>query len=328
MPSGKFRVKSGGVLNSEIVFDSRKDELLVLIAIMDAPNRYSSAEEIAEVTKISKARATAAIALYTEAGIIMREGDVSYEFEPKEDKGSFKEISALEAAEDIRNSEIAELFAELGTIMNKDLLIGTDESKRILGLVTELGLSTEYIIMLAEYLKLKSKKPLDALKLYKKAETLLAREVDTTDKLENYIKKMENDFSLEWDFRHTFKMYNRAPFDYELDLYRKWTETYGFSSEVIRLAIEINVRSHVNYSYPYLDTLLSAWHEGGCRTLEECEAKAQKDGARISEKYKGARTKKSEAPKPTYGDFDANEALERAIAKSFAAFSDEENKGV
>ena len=44
MSEGKLKVKSGGVLNSEVLFDARSDELLVLVAVMDAPYRYESAE--------------------------------------------------------------------------------------------------------------------------------------------------------------------------------------------------------------------------------------------------------------------------------------------
>ena len=69
-----------------------------------------------------------------------------------------------------------------------------------------------------------------------------------------------------------------------------------------------------------MDTLLSAWHKAGCKTIEECRGanashKAQGD-SEANEKTQRKRTK-TEPEKPRYGDFNVKEAFKHALSRSF-----------
>lgn len=319
-----LKVSSGGVLNSEAFQEASREELRVLVAVMDRPYAFSNAAELAEAAGVSRARAASAIALFTEAGIFMREGDIGYEFsEPKrkEDERTGKEVAGI-----IRNNRLAELYAELTDLMGKDAMTNGIENRGIASLVADYGLTADFILILATYIKSKGTLTVD--KLVSRAKKFEAMGINTAQRLEEYIKSEEKNGSLEWEFRHTFRRYSKPPQEAELDIYRKWTEVYGFSSEVVKLALDINVKSKSDYSYSYMDALLTRWHECGCRSTEECKAQAESDRARMAEEMRAQRAPRrnesAAGAAPKFGDFDPDEALTRAISRSYGKYEADE----
>ena len=329
MDKRRFKVKAGSVLNSAAFFEASKEELRVLVTIMQCPLTYSDEAQIAEAAKVSPARAAAAIALFSEAGIICREGDVTLEFEKHGNVSDSIDRPAAEIAETIRRKKLSELFSELAEMMGKETL-NRDEVEKLTSLTTDLVLTEEYILILAEHLLARGR--LSVLNILKEAKKLDRMDVHTPEELEEYLKIRENSSSLEWAFRKTFGKYGDKISRVELDYYSKWTEVFGFSDEIILLAMDVNVRSKTKYSYAYMDTLLERWHECGCKTVEECTKQSESDRARIAEERKRESaptrraSKKSEAPTPKYGNFDPSEALERALAKSFAKATTDDKK--
>ena len=322
MSERKIKIRSGGVLNSEAFFEASGDELRVLVAIMQNPLTYSTAEEIAEVARVTKSRAAAAIALFLEEGLIIREGEVTYEFEERIDDGEIIKRDSLEVANTIRKKSLGELFLDLASMMGKESL-NNDEIKRLTALTEDLVLSEEYILTLAQHL-LSISKSLSVLKLVEKAKKLARMEICTTESLEEYLKIKESESTLEWEFKKLFKKTDGIVSKTEIEYYKKWTQIYGFSSEIILFALDMNVKAKTKYSYSYMDKLLERWHESGCKTLEDCTRQYEADRVKIAEEIRrenvptAKRTKKTEAPTPKFGDFNPDEALERAIAKSFA----------
>ncbi len=320
-----LKVSGGGVLNSEAFQEASREELRVLVAVMERPYAFSDAAELAEAAGVSRARAASAIALFTEAGVFVREGDVEYEFSaPRDGEG---ERTGKEVAEIIRNGKLAELYAELTDLMGRDAMTNGAENRGIASLVADHGLTADFILILATYIK--SKGTLTVEKLISRAKKFGAMGIDSAEKLEEYIKSEEKNGSLEWEFRHTFRRYSKPPQEAELDIYRKWTEVYGFSSEIVKLALDINIRSKSDYSYSYMDTLLTRWHECGCRSLEECRAQSESDRARIAEEMRTERSPrrpeaKAGAQAPRFGDFDPEEALARAIDRSYGKYAADE----
>lgn len=322
-----LRVMSGGVLNSDAFQEASREELRVLVAVMDRPYAYSTAAELAEAVGVSRARAASAVALFTEAGIFVREGDVGYEF--SEPKTGDAERTGKDVAQIIRNGRLAELYSELVGLMGKDAMTNGVENQGIASLVADLGLTADFILILATYIK--SKGTLTVEKLISRAKKFDSMGIDTAEKLEEYIKNEEKNGSLEWEFRHTFRRYSKPPQEAELEIYRKWTEVYGFSGDIIKLALDINVMSKSDYSYAYMDKLLTGWHECGCRTLEECRERAQTDREKLAEQIRTERSQRraeaaSGAPTPKFGDFDPDEALARAINRSYGKYAEDEHE--
>lgn len=324
-----LKVRSSGVIGTDAFLEASREELRVLVAVMERPFTFSGVDELAEAAGVSRARAASAIALFTEAGIFVREGDVSFEFKERcPDEDSDIERTSAEVAEHIRCRGLSFLFEELATMMERDSL-NTDEIKRTNALIADEGLSEEYILTLAAHIA--SKGALAINKLTRKAKELLKKGIDTQELLEDYIKRDELGSALELEFRHTFGKYLGNATKTELDYYRKWTETFGFTPEVILLAQDINVRAKTTYSYAYIDTLLTRWHECGCKTPAECEAQAQLDRESIAKQKRlesatAPRRTKAEEKTPKFADFDPEEALERALERSYAKYSESTDK--
>ena len=321
MTDRRLKIRVGGVLNSEAFLEASRDELRVLIAIMQNPLTYSTAEEISEVAGVSKGRAAAAITLFLESGLVIREGDVTLEFEERIDEDDMIERPSIEVAATIRKKSLGDLFLELAEMMDKETL-NNDEIKKLTSLIEDLVLSEEYVLILAQHLA--TNKKLSVKNILNEAKKFDKIGVHTPDRLEECLKIDESVGSLEWEFRKIFKKREGPISKSELEYYKKWTEIFAFSDEIILFALDMNVKVKTKYSYSYMDTLLTRWHECECKTLQDCERQYERDRQRITDQLRhenGAperRAKKTEAPTPKFGNFNPDEALERAIAKSFA----------
>jgi DnaD/phage-associated family protein len=327
MADGAYKVRSAGVLGSEAFLEASREELRILVAVMERPWGFSDLDELAEAAGVSRARAASAVALFCETGIFVREGEVSYEFAKRTNDDDEIERTSAEVAKSIRNRGLASLFADLAAMMEKDTL-NTDEIKRINSLVEDEGLSEEYILSLAAFIA--SHGTLATNKLIRRAKSLIKLEIDTPERLEEYIKRQENGNSLEYEFRNTFGKYFGNATKSELDYYRKWTETFAFTPEIILLAQDLNVLAKSSYTYAYMDTLLTRWHKCGCKTPDECKAQAERDRESIREQKRiensramPQKSKQTESAAPKFSDFDAEAALEQALKRSYAQFTDE-----
>ena len=79
-----------------------------------------------------------------------------------------------------------------------------------------------------------------------------------------------------------------------------------------------------------MDTLLTRWHECGCKTPDECKTQAERDRESIREQKRiensramPQKNKQTESAAPKFSDFDAEAALEQALKRSYAQFTDE-----
>lgn len=310
--------------------EASREELRVLLALIEADGKYSSDEELAKKASTSKARAMSALVFWEEAGIItprkneanvqenVTRPTVTQEFEERIELGEISEESAVKVAKDIRDNGLQELLAECALIMDKPAL-STAEAKQICAVYTQYALGEEYIVTLAAYIAEKGK--LTAQRLAIEAERLVKRGIDCTEALEKYIMEKENESGAEWEFKRLMGIYNRNLSKTEQEYVNKWYYTFGYSADVIGEAFDLTVVNTSKFSLPYMDKLLTHWNESGCKTAEECRAlsereRAEKKAAQASEE----KNKKPAAPKkqtPRYGDFDVNDAFKKALQRSY-----------
>jgi DNA replication protein DnaD len=69
-----------------------------------------------------------------------------------------------------------------------------------------------------------------------------------------------------------------------------------------------------------MEKILSDWFDSGCKTLQDCIARSNETKSVLkSEKTKESNPKPSSKKKtPRYGDFDPEEALKKALERSFS----------
>lgn len=297
--------------------EASREELRVLSVMMESECALS-VEKIADAASVSAARAAAAIALWCAEGVFREDDGITEEFDSRVRQGEIDEAPAVKVAESIRDEGLAELIEECAEIMGKPALT-TEEVKNLTALVTQYALTTDYIATLAAYLSSKGK--LTAVRLRDRAISLVGRGVDTTEALEIYIKEREKQSSSELEFRRLLGIYNRTTTEAERRAFNKWSDEFGYSTAVVGEAYSICVMNTGSLSVPYMDKVLTVWHEAGCKTVEECRALASSEKAKADKEKTEAPTprkrSKTEPEKPRYGDFDINDAFKAALERSY-----------
>ena len=306
----KYTVLPLSLTDKAVFTEASREELRVLLTLIERGGELSSVEDIALVAKVSSARANSALVLWEEEGVI-KSGDaptVAEEFSEKIELGKITERSANTVSREIRDNNLADLLTECATLMQKPAL-STEETKIITALYTQFALGEEYIITLAAYLSDKGK--LTSQRLGAEAERLIKRGVDCVEELET---------GAEGELRRIIGIHGRNLAKREKELAKKWFYEFGYSEEIISHAYEIMI-AHMptKPSLPYMDKVLTHWHEVGCKTLDECirlneREHAQMDAERQAPKPPSIPRKK---PTPRYGDFDVNDAFEKALLRSY-----------
>ncbi len=302
--------------------EASKEELRTLLALIEAEGKADGIKELAEVAGISTARCRSSLAFWEEAGII-REDDgtptITEEFESRLVSGEIDEEPAIEVAESIRNEDLASMIDECAMLLGQACLSNT-EIKQLTGLYTQYALSPEYIVILTANKATKGRTTVKI--ICNEAIRLLNKGIDNAEKLDTYLKSLEESSGAEWEIRRALGIYGRNLSPSEKGYFKKWTEDFGYSVTIITEAYDIAVLNTKSGDLRYMDKILTDWHEAGCRTVSECKARSEAEGAKLSAEKAAKRKSKSEAPTPRYGNFDVNEAFMNALERSFTSEDD------
>lgn len=322
-----YNVLPLSVSDKDAFAEASKEELRVLLALIERSGKAADSEEIARLAKTSKARASSALVFWQEAGVIREALDtptITEEFEERIRSGQIREVAAKEVAASIRNAGLADMISECTALMKRAAL-NSAEIKDLTALYEQYGLSEEYIVMLAAYLAEHGR--LTVTKLINKAIKLTEREIDTPKALESYIVERESDSEAEREFRKLFGIYGRAPSKTEKECFKKWSKDYGYFTEIVGEAYDIAVTSSTRGHLNYADKLLTRWYECGCRTLAECKERYEADETEKKIKKEAeAKEKKSQKKTVTrYGDFDPDEAFLKALERSYGTSETKDN---
>ena len=308
-------------------------ELKVLLALMESGGNASD-DELADTLGVSKARVSAAIALWQESGVITpREygKEVSFfgnklteEFPERISLGELAEESAVSVAKTIRDKRLASLFDEIAAMMGKAMLT-PQEIKRISELSSQYELSEEYIATLSAHLLAEGKLSVGI--LIRRAMKLAGDGVVTAEHLTEYIKDKEREKDEYMEYRRVFGIFERKLSPTEKSFLHKWSREFAYGTEIVTMAYDITVMNTSKMSFSYMDKLLSDWSEHGCRTLSECECRYAERKAELEaelqkkrEDMDKRRPQKTAEAKPTtvkYGNFDPEEAFRIALSRSF-----------
>ena len=319
------------ITDKEAFFDASKEELRVLLALIEKNGSIADENELAKAAKTSRARASSALVFWKESGVIeekkaselsdnLTRPTVTEEFEERIEAGEITEMPAVSVASSIRDNELQELLAELAGIMQKPAL-STTEVKKICGVYIEYSLSEDYIITLAAHLAEKGK--LTASRLAMEAERLLKKGIDCTELLEKHLIEKNDESVTEYEFKKIVGIRDRKLSEMEREMIHTWYYDFEFSNEVVALAYSINTMQKP-FSMLYMNTILKHWNEEGCKTREECqnlhdrelEEKRSSKKSSVTEKpyISGGQPKKQN---PRYGDFDVNDAFAKALKRSY-----------
>ena len=324
----KYIVDLEMLLASESFATASAEELRALLALLSGKDE----SELQAAAKTTRARAASAVALWAAEGVISEKradpchenGNITEEFAERTRLSEIPERSALSVAESIRDDSLADMIAIIADMLG-EVALPQQNIKRITAMVTELALTPEYVLTLSSHMK--ERGTLTVTRLTAEAERLVKRGIDNTESLEAYIRDVASASAAERELRRLFGIYDRTVTPTMKKYFLKWTEDYGYSTEIIGLAYDISSTSTGKLALAHIDKILGGWYNGGCVTLADCRAAAEKHRAEVAEKYSSksdtSRTRpKAEAEKPRYGSFDINDAFKKALERSYGKDED------
>ncbi len=331
----KFDIIKSRVTENPSFYDATDNELRVFIALMERGGSASE-EELCEVCGISAPRLNAALAFWYKSGVInpVQKESIGFygnkitdEFQDRFIPMQIDEESAGEVAATIRNHRLADLFDELAAMMHKPMLTPL-EIKRVSGAVSQYAISEEYLITLAAHLA--EKEVLTISRLLTKATKLIGNDISSVEELNVYIADSEQSAAQFAEYRRVFGIYNRSLSKSEKNYLDKWSNKFAYGTEIVSLAYDISVAGSSKLSFAYIDKLLSDWHENGCKTVSECEKrtealKIQREAAAAEKKKESAPQRRAKKePGPRFGNFDPEEAMRRALERTYSSTSKDE----
>lgn len=317
-----YSVKPLSVVENPSFREASKEELRVLLALIELDGCAKSISSLATASGISVARCKAAIAFWEESGVIVgsKEPTITEEFEERLLLGEIDEVPATEVADSIRDENLASMMDECAALLGCACLSNLDV-KNLTALHTQYKLSPDYILTLAAYLA--TKNALTIRRLSNKAIQLCNRNIDNTELLEDYIRNLENSDGSEWEYRKVLGIYGRNLSKTEKEYFAKWANEFGYSEHIISEAYDIAVMNSKTGrgDLRYMDTVLTDWHNNGCKTVSDCVARSEQTKLeREAETAKRkSKTAKSKPEPPRYGDFDINDAFKKALERSYGA---------
>lgn len=269
--------------------DASLDELRVLLCLVSAGGRVSDPADLAAAAGCSKPRARSALRYWEEVGVteqVEEEAVAEQEVpvavgaettkKPLRESGEIAEAPAREIAKVVTEQDLATFIDTCQQTVGR--LFNTRELNSLTGLIEAMPFSQEYILTLISYCIRKTGK-FSFSYLEKVAHTMLERELLTVEQLNAYLEAAERFASQEWRLRRMLGFGERRLTDKETERLMRWTGEYGFGEGIIGIAYDIAVNQTGKVSLPYMDKLLTRFHEAGCGTVGEVEAFLEKEQA-------------------------------------------------
>ncbi|MCD7776397.1 MAG: DnaD domain protein [Firmicutes bacterium] len=262
--------------------DASRADLAALLLIASKVPFGSGAgitDEELSAAGISPAELDAAISFWRGADVMSAEGQTEARQAEKQtasaSMGDGKllpdtttRLSASEAADVMKNHpERLELINACQQTMGR--IFNMSESSLILSLRECLGVGDDYILMLIAYAKAHDKKAVKYVE--RMAYGLYERDITTSDELEEYLQRLAAAEDAETKYKRMVGADGRSLSKKEKEAVGRWVNDYGADFELIEAAYERTVTATGKLSLPYMDKIMSSWHEKGIKTAAEAE---------------------------------------------------------
>lgn len=329
MPNFAYKVNTGAILSSEMLLEATKEELRILAYIIAKGGIVPDTKKVAADCKVSAARASSAIALWSSVGVLEKKdvdtdiSEIAYEFDDRI-TDDFIDMTTKDVAAEIRKGNLREVMEEIAELVGKPTL-NEGEVRIVTNLHAQLGLSVEYIRILANYLA-STMQRFTVFRLKDRAKKLSDDNITDVELLEKYIEDTTSRSQNEYEFKNLFggDIWGRNLTTSEKKYLKRWWGEFGYSAAIIEVARDLAIQRTTKADLKYMDTCLTAWHEAGCKTVDEVEA--YRETAAITAKVADGQTpkrgrvaakKQETTDTPLFGDFTTEDALMRALERSY-----------
>ena len=165
------------------------------------------------------------------------------------------------------------LRGEVQRILGKNLT--TEELKILIGFVRYLGMSADVIVLLVCYCKDRAKKlgktRMPSLRtIEKEAYEWAEKGIDTMEEAAAYTQQQNLRFSRVGRIMEILQIRGRNLTAPEKRYIKNWLEM-GFEEELIGLAYERSCVNTGGLAWPYMNKILTSWHEQGLHTAQQIQ---------------------------------------------------------
>ena len=249
-----YKASLSGLCQNPAFTEASAEEMRVLLTLASLDGVPTEESDIARMAGVSGARCRAAIAFWEGAGVLSvnKTKGIVEEFEERLVAGEIDEEPAIKVAETIRDDSLALMIEECAALMGTPCLSNQDVAN-LTNLHRQYQLSAEYIVVLAAHLQ--SKGEFTVRKLCNKAISLEKKGISTPEELEAYIVSLDS--GDEWEFRRIIGIYNRNLSQAEKDLFKKWSEEYGYGAAIVSEAYDISAMNTKSGNLRYMDKVLT-----------------------------------------------------------------------
>lgn len=213
-----------------------------------------------------------------------------------------------------KNEELRCLVDECQKIAGK--VFNPFEINKIVGLYDSLKLSPEYILTVYSYCAKKGKTVVHYIE--KTCINLFDENIDTFDKLEEYLREKEEFESFGGKIRTLFGIGKRSFTEKEKELINSWKD---LPDGLIKEAYEITVNNTGKASLTYAGKILAKWKEEKILSVDQAKQK--------SEEYhkKNPPVKKQKDGSFEMSSFETDEFFEQALKKSYESIGKKPTDG-
>ena len=285
---------------SEIFNNADEQDLKILTLFLMAANENGEVDDsiaFEELLGISKAELDASLKFWRGAGLVSNLRSQKKKAEEVEGKTSPKVATAhrngvIESGEiDVYNS------TELVTLLESRVVSAcfVDEAQQVfgktfsprdtsivVGLVDQYGFEEDAVLELLAYVKSLDKKGIRYVE--KVAIGFYDDGITTAADVSAKIALIERSKDTMYRVQMMFGAGARSLTKTEQTVFEKWTQTYGYDVDVIKLAYDMMIDAIQKPVPKYADKIIEKWHCEGLRTLSEIEAyeKNKKSGSQGS----------------------------------------------
>ncbi|MBQ2940996.1 MAG: DnaD domain protein [Clostridia bacterium] len=195
----------------------------------------------------------------------------------KEEKKAVKppyKLSDVTSAKD-KDKPLSEMYTIAESLMAKPLT--QNDILTLYSLYDWLGMPVEVILMIIEHAVSLGKKSMRYIETI--ALSWSENGITTAEAATEYLSSFEKAGKMKRKFKKLLGISGRDLTETEAGLLASWSETLGFSDDMIRLAYEKTVMQTGKASFNYMNAILKDWAEKGIRTPDatEKEEKVKKE---------------------------------------------------
>jgi DnaD/phage-associated family protein len=252
--------------------EASPDELKVLLYILRCQSNTIDDVKMSDYLGLTKEKIKKSINYWDEKSILTIDNtlcdDKSKKIEVKQAK-KIIESPVFYSADEIesitqQNPELKFLISAVPNHLGR--LITTNDCVILVYLYTGVGLPAEVILMIIEYCVSQKKGNMNYIQ--KTALSWADEEINTHEKAEEKIKRLEYYNSFEGKVKSVLGVASRGFSEKEKGLIHHWADDLSSSIELVSFAYEKCVENTGKLQIGYMNTILENWHKKGIKTVE------------------------------------------------------------